>query len=200
MPQLPLLTPRPQVYNPSLLSSPTFLWLGRLFICALSLRSGSLTFYWLCLSYCACSLVTPMWEFSTLARFHSEPTGSNHWRQKKNEFYLRSHGIPFLIAEFVPGHVVHLCEQEQGNDHYINANQNSVASFVEWSIVLTVDVCGDDASKLDTHFNWVSIYGLSGRRPKNIKMTYYCIKQLKHFVIQRYLSSLMPTRCIYNTN
>jgi hypothetical protein len=52
---------------------------------------------------------------------------------------------------FVPLNIVNLCEQEQKNRQNVDENQVSVASVVEWLVVISVNAVCNCISRLDVH-------------------------------------------------
>ena len=58
---------------------------------------------------------------------------------------------PSRLATLVPRDIVELHQIEQNDVEAADSQQDLVATDVEWSIVLSVDVCADDVAGLHEH-------------------------------------------------
>lgn len=68
-------------------------------------------------------------------------------------FFLRllAHCVPGLVTLLVSENIISFREQEEYNSEYINDEEIEVATMVERSITIDINVCRYDATNLNTH-------------------------------------------------
>lgn len=68
---------------------------------------------------------------------------------------LRSHGVPRLLPLLVPGDIVDFGGQENADRDAVDDDQVSVATVVQWLVVVAVDVVRYYIAQLDHHWKWL---------------------------------------------
>lgn len=95
--------------------------------------------------------------------------------------FILSHSVPDTFLLLIPEDVVHLCRQEQCNDHNVDDEESLVPAVIQRRVVLPVYVAAGDVACLDTHLyatleigrDTVSSSGVSNRhRVRVITCTY----------------------------
>lgn len=64
---------------------------------------------------------------------------------------ILSQSIPDLVALLVAPDVIDLGQKEENDGKHVNYEEVEVAPMIERGIIVHIDICRDDAAKLNTH-------------------------------------------------
>lgn len=65
--------------------------------------------------------------------------------------FIWSHGIPNLVSLLVSPDVIHFHGKKQWDDQHCQIEELAVSTTIQWQIVFSIKVAGEDAATLSDH-------------------------------------------------